>query len=136
VFPEQFPQQFQGCTSVPALLDQDIQNFAFLIDSTPHEHAPPDYTGYHYIEMPDRTRARARSPNVGRNGPAEFLGPAADRLVRDVDPALGESLLHIPQTEGELEIQPNGLADDLRGKPVSFVGDCSHLAPLSETSCH
>ena len=82
--------------------------------------------------MPDRTWTREGSANIRRNGPAEFLRPAADRLVGNIDPALGKNLLHIPQTQREFEGQPDGLADNFRREAVSFIRDGLHPAILYE----
>ena len=66
-----------------------------MVDRSPHEHAFAVDAKDHFIEMPDRGRARAGAPDIGRYGAAEFLGPTADRLLGDVDPTLGENVLNI-----------------------------------------
>ena len=49
--PEQFPQQFQRGGLVPALLDQNVQNLALLVDGPPHVHPHTIDTDHHLIEM-------------------------------------------------------------------------------------
>lgn len=52
-----------------------------------------------------------QSPWQGR---AEFQRPAAYGLLAGVDPTLGQHVLDIPKAQSKSEIQPNGLADDVR----------------------
>ena len=49
---KQFADQFQGGTLIPAFLHQHIQNFAFVIDSTPQKHSLPTNPHHHLVEMP------------------------------------------------------------------------------------
>src|SRR3954453_19518181 len=52
---------------------------------------------------------------------AEFQGPLPHSLVADDDAACGQHLLDHAQAEREAEIQPDGMADDLSGKPLASV---------------
>jgi hypothetical protein len=52
---------------------------------------------------------------------AEFLAPAPHRLVGDDDAALSQDQLHIAQAEAEQVVQPDGMADDLGGEPMTIV---------------
>ena len=63
------------------------------------------------------------------------VAPASYRLVGDDDPALSQKQLHIPHTEAEHMIQPYGMADDPRGKPMAviWVGWRFHAASLART---
>lgn len=45
---------------------------------------------------------------------AEFQTPLADRLVGDHDAARGQQFLDVAIAQGEVEIEPDGVADDLR----------------------
>lgn len=103
---------------VAAFLYEDVQDLTFVINGAPHEYAFSVDADDHLIEMPDGTRARTRSPDIARNGFAELFGPAADRLVGDIDTPLGQDLFNIPQAEGEPIIQPYRLADHLGREPV------------------
>ena len=63
----------------------------------------------------------ARSPRRGTIGP-QFVGHeharckalllAAHGLIGDVEPPLGEEILHVAVAEGEAEIEPNRVLDD------------------------
>lgn len=56
---EQLSKQFQGRRLVPALLDQNVENFAFVIDSAPKPHALAADPGGHLVQMPASRRAAA-----------------------------------------------------------------------------
>src|SRR5436189_16725 len=76
-------------------------------------------------EMPEGGAVRARLVSRHRLR-REFQHPAAHRLVRDIEPALGEKLLDIAVAQGEPEIQPDGVLDDDRGKAMAAVRDIGH----------
>ena len=55
---------------------------------------------------------------------AKRASPRADGFVADLYPALGQQVLDVPVTQMEPEVQPHGMADDLRrkaGAPVERV---------------
>src|SRR4051794_25656853 len=53
---------------------------------------------------------------------AELQRPLAHGLVADRDAARGQRLLDHPQAEREAEVEPDGVADDLRREAVAGVG--------------
>ena len=75
----------------------------------------------HFVEMPAIAWPRTAAPQPSCDNWPEFQHPAAHRLVRDIDPALGEKLLHIAVAQGETQVQPDGVLDDDRGKAVAAV---------------
>jgi len=105
---EQLPKQSLGRALVAALLNENVQDLPLVINGPPHKLAAAVDTNDHLIEVPDGARARLGSPDIGCNGPAELLGPAADRLIRSFDAPLGQELLDIPQAEGEPARPPAG----------------------------
>lgn len=123
---EQFPEQFQRSRLVAALLDQDVENFTFLVDGAPHEHANSVDPHDHFVEMPNAGGTSALAANVGGDHRAELVGPAANGLVGDVDSAFGEHLLNIAQARGKTEIEPNCQADRVRWKAVTLEGNGFH----------
>jgi hypothetical protein len=54
-------------------------------------------------------------------GLPELHTPAADRLMRDDDPALEHELLDLAETEREAEVQPHTVGDGLDRVPVPLV---------------
>src|SRR5438105_10501407 len=88
---------------------------------------------HHLVEMPARPRMAAPQPACD-NRP-EFQHPATHRLVRDIEPALGEKLLHIAVAQGEPEVQPDGVPDHDRGKAMAAVRDIGHARGYRRLSC-
>ncbi len=52
---------------------------------------------------------------------AEFVAPAADRLVTDDDTALEQQFFNITQAELEPEVPPNRVTNDRRREPVAVI---------------
>jgi hypothetical protein len=65
---------------------------------------------------------------------SELESPAPNRLIGHVEPALGQEFLHVAVAQGEPEIEPDRVPDDLGWELMSGVGDGRHtptLLPLS-----
>jgi hypothetical protein len=62
--------------------------------------------------MPPPGRSRPSSSQLARNDRAELQGPAADRLVGNIDATLGEHILDVTVAQSEAEVEPDGLLDD------------------------
>jgi hypothetical protein len=56
--------------------------------------------------------------------------PSANRLIRDDDAALRKKVLDIPEADRESQIQPDGVLDDSRRKPVAAVAEYLHRQML------
>ena len=74
--------------------------------------------------MPERS---GKTPGICRLA-TELARPAANSLVADSGPALGEQLLDIAQAQREVETQPHRMADHVGREAVAFVGDRFHRA--------
>ena len=75
------------------------------------------------IQMPDVARLRPASAEPLGELRAELSAPAADALVRHRYAPLRQDELDVAQAQAEHVVQPDGVADDLGGKPVTGVGD-------------
>jgi hypothetical protein len=64
-------------------LDQQIQDFAFLVDGAPQVHAFPGDPHDHLVEVPAVAGPRAPLPQSPREEWSEFQHPPADRLARE-----------------------------------------------------
>ena len=62
---------------------------------------------------------------------SEFDTPEADRLPADRDAALGEQIFDISVAEIEAIVEPDGIADDIGGEPVSFIGIHAPILAIS-----
>src|SRR5882757_8922369 len=116
---EQLAHELDGCAFVPSALNKDFENLALIIDRAPQLHMLAGDPDDHLVEMPAIARPRAAPPQPACDNRPEFQHPAAHRLVRDIEPALGEKLLHIVVAQREPEVQPDAVLDDDRGKAMA-----------------
>jgi len=125
---EQFTHQPHGRAFIPARLDQQIKDFALLVDGTPQVHAPADDPHDHLVEVPVVARPGPPLPQASREERAEFKHPTADRFIGHVEPAFGKQFLDIAVAQGEADIEPNCVLDDGRREPVAAVRERGHAA--------
>ena len=59
-------------------------------------------------------RGSALLPDLGCKQRAEPVPPEPDRLVRDIDPAFMEQILHVTERKWEADIHHHRKADDFR----------------------
>jgi hypothetical protein len=76
---------------------------------------------HHLVQVPSVARARTATPQPARDHRSELQHPAADSFVGDVEPTLGEKLLHVSIAERKAQVEPNGMLDDIRRKAVTVV---------------
>ena len=111
-----------GGALVAARLNPDVQHITVLIHRSPQVIALAIDAEINLIQMslvaPTRGAAARRIGEVL----AEFQTPRADRLVGDHDAARGQQFLDIAIAQGEAEIEPDGVADDLSGVAVARIG--------------
>ena len=67
----------------------------------------------------------------GSVGRAKFLAQIADRFVREENAAKGHHQLDIPQTQGEVEVQPDALGNDLFRESVTAIEIDGHQLRIS-----
>ena len=101
---EQFAHQLQGSPPVSPRLDQDIEDLALVIDGAPQIHSPSSDAHDHLVQMPPVARAGPPLPQPPRDHRAELPHPAPDRLIGDIEPALGKKFLHVAVAQGEAEV--------------------------------
>ena len=122
-------QKSESRLCVPPALDHKVQDFAFVVDRPPKVHPLAADPADHLVQVP----ARRRGPPpllqpLGDQG-AKLDGPAPDRFVADLDPPLRQKLLDVPKTKAEPEVQPHGVADYVRRKPVALKRNRLHDNP-------
>ena len=64
--------------------------------------------------MPLRARPRAKLAEVASESWPELEHPASNRLIRDVEPALGQEFLYVAVAQGEPKIEPDGVPAPFR----------------------
>lgn len=123
---EQTAQELQGSVLFPALLHEDVEHVALVIDRPPQLHPPAAYLHDDLIEVPATRWRTAASAQVGRDQRAELDDPATDRLPADLGPALRHKLLNVADAERETEIPAHCLHDDRCREPVTLETDRAH----------
>ena len=132
---EELPQKLQRGSLVAALLDQDIENLALIIDRAPKVHPFAADPHDHLVQMPAARRRRPPASEIGGDQRAKLDHPAANGLPAGLDSALGQQFLNVTNTEREPKIQPHPVADHVRREAMPFERDRIHaLAPRCPTS--
>ncbi len=54
----------------------------------------------------------------------KFLTPLANGFLGDGDATFGEEFFHFPETEAESMVEPDGVANNFRGKLVPLIAGC------------
>ena len=119
---QEFPHQPNCRPSVPAGLNQEIQDFALTVHGTPEIELPPSNYDDHLVQVPAFGRSWPPTLNPPRIGPTEFQDPSSNCLIRDVETTLGKQVLNVPIAQRETAIEPDGMLDDDRWKAVTTVG--------------
>ena len=127
---EPFQQAF-GRFGVAARLDDLIEHIAVLIDGSPEPVLLARDRDHDFIEMPDITTVRSLAAEAASVVRPKLQRSAADGLVGDDDAALEQRLLDQPQAQGEPEVQPDRIGDDLRWEAMALVADgLGHAAAI------
>jgi hypothetical protein len=118
---------------VASALDQHIENLALVIDGTPEIHPLAADAHHHLVQMPAIARPTATLAQPSRDRGTELEHPSPHRFVGDVEPSFGQQFLDIATAQGEAEIQPNRVLDDLGREAMAAVAERSHAVILSDT---
>ena len=132
---QEFPHQPNCRPSVPAGLNQEIQDFALTVHGTPEIELPPSNYDDHLVQVPAFGRSWPPTLNPPRIGPTEFQDPSSNCLIRDVETTLGKQVLNVPIAQRETAIEPDGMLDDDRRKAVTMVRYLAHSETLKHRPC-
>ena len=110
---EQLSEELLGRMFAASALDQDIQNIAVLIDSSPEVVRLAVDLEVHFIQVPLVSRFWATMFQLIGVRLAKFQTPLSDGFVGQHDPTLGHDLFDITETQGEAEAQPDAMANNL-----------------------
>ena len=69
----------------------------------------------------------ARTADIGGDRRAEFVGPASNSLIADVDAAFSKQTLDIPKAHRETVVEPHCQPDYIRREPMALVGNGFHV---------
>jgi hypothetical protein len=121
--------QFQSGVLVALGLNQHIENLD--VDCAPQIRHPPIDLQIDFVKVPSRGRLRAARAQLRCNHRSEMIHPTAHGFVGDRDPALGQQILDVAKAEGEPEIKPDRVVNDLSREPISRVADLPHTPWVS-----
>ena len=124
--PEELSHEFQCRPLVSALLNQDVEYFAFTIHGAPQVHLLTANIHENFVDMPLVKGSWTAFSNPAGIGLSEFQHPQTNRLVGDIDSSLSEKILNIPVAHRETEIEPNGLSNYVGVEAVASIRDFLH----------
>ena len=78
--------------------------------------------------MPSIAWPRLTLAQPSRNRRAEFQHPTPHRFIGEVEPTLGEQILHVAVAQREAEIEPNRVLDNRRRKAVAAIRESKAMA--------
>src|ERR1700719_418267 len=123
---QQLAHEFQCRTLVPPALDQHIKHFALGIHGAPKiDHAAGDFQ-IDLVKMPGGVGLGSTFAQVRRDQGPEMIHPAPNGLVGDHDAAFRQQVFDVTEAQGEPEIEPDRLLDDLWRKAVAAIADFFH----------
>src|SRR6202047_2518700 len=101
LLPEQLAHQSECSPLVAPALNQHVENLALVIDGAPQVHPFASNPDHHLVEVPAVARAWAAPPQLACDPGPEFQNPPPHRFIGNLQAALGEELLYIPDIAGE-----------------------------------
>ena len=100
-------------------MDQEIENFAFIVARAPEPKLPPRNPDAHFVEVPPRRWPRTPTAKFSGEQRPELQNPSPHGFMRDIQTALREQILDVAIAERETDIEPNGMPDDRRRELVA-----------------
>src|SRR5215203_6017064 len=85
---------------------------------------------HHLVQVPGVRRPWSQPSQVARKSRSELEDPPPDRLVGNLEAALRQEFLDVAVGQGEPQIEPNRVPDDLRREAMTIVGDALHPLTL------
>ena len=119
---QQLAEKACGRPAVAPRLDEDIDDVAILLDSTP-ERVPlcPWMVTKTSSRCPDVAQPALSTLEPASVCRTEREAPQPDRFVGHRDATLGQEIFDIANAHTEAVIQPDGVADDLGRKSIPMV---------------
>ena len=130
---EQFAHEPQGGALIAPALNQYVEDLALVIDGTPQIHPLAGDPHHHLVEMPAIARPRATPTQPLCDRGTELPHPAPYGFLGDVAPALGQQPLDVAIAQGQAEIEPDRVLNDLGREAMAAVAERSHADILPDT---
>src|SRR5258708_2847790 len=115
------------CFFVASALNQNIEYISILIHRSPQIVPLAIDFEKHLVHMPFVATTRVAATQCIGIGLPKLQTPLSNCFIGDDDPALCQQFLDIAKTEGETEIQPNGMGDNFRLEAKTFVVGCTSV---------
>ena len=110
-----------GCAGVTPVLENNVNDIAILVDGAPHVVLFTSDLDEDFIDKERVSIARVLAALALGNLKPKLDAPEADRFTADGNTPFGEEVFDISVAQTESMVQPNGVTDDPRRKPVSLV---------------
>ena len=102
-------------------LDEDVDHIAVLVNGTPQILALALDVHDQFVQVPGVAQASSPAPERPGVRRTECPTPLPNRLVGHGDAPLCQEILGVSEAQTKAVVEPDGVADDQRGKPVSVV---------------
>ncbi|WP_370302425.1 hypothetical protein [Pseudooceanicola sp.] len=116
-------QSLFGGPFVPPGLENLAQNDAVLINDAPERERLAGTLLHDFVKISDVAEVELSPPQIPRDLRPEFVHPAPNGFMGDVDATVEQPLLDLPQAKIEPDIQPDRVGDDRGQEPVPLVAD-------------
>jgi len=126
VFLQQLAHELQRGPLVAPGLDQHIEDLAFGVDGAPQIDQAAIDLQVDLIEMPRAVRPGPAFAQVRRDQRPKVVHPTPNGLVGKPNTAFRQQVFDVAQAQGESEIEPDRLMDDLRWEAKPGVADLVH----------
>jgi hypothetical protein len=123
---EQLAHHPQRRPSIASALVEHVENLALVIHGTPQIQPLVGDEHHHLVQMAAIARPRPTLAESSRDRGTELQHPSLHCFVEDVEPSFGRRFLDIAVAQGEAEIEPNRLLDDLAREAIAAVAERDH----------
>ena len=133
---QQSAKESLGCILVASRLQQDLDDIAVLIHSTPEISLFAVNSHEEFVQMPDIAEPTLFLLKTFCIVGPELPAPPPDGFVGNKDAAFREKILHVSEAHAEAMIDPHGVTNDFRWKAVSVITGSGLLHGMSlSVSC-
>ena len=130
---QQLPEESDGRPPIAPRLDEDVDDVAVLVHGPPQILLPPVELDEELVQMPRVAHAAPAASQPASVVEPERPTPLPNRLIRHGDPAFGEEIFDISETQAEPVSRPG----ELHPQPLveRYVSLSTHTAPIRRTTC-
>ncbi len=112
---QQSTEEAFSCTPIAARLEQDVDHVAVLVDRTPEIALLATDVHEEFIQVPRIAQSTLSLFESTRILGTELPTPLSNGLVGGQNPPFCKKIFDITEAQAEAVVEPDGVADDLRG---------------------